>query len=110
MAAYPTTIDLAATGVSYQAGRQNDRASNGAVRGRVLFPAAKRIFTIEHRALTLTKLTTFRNFYSANSALTFTLYWPADGVTYTVMFAESEPKETPINGVLTTVELELWEV
>lgn len=90
-------------------GRQTERASNGSVRGRVLYTATKSVFKISHDSLKAADYAAFKAFYSANLAASFAYVYPADGLSYTCIFG-ADPVETAAEGFSTTVAVELLEV
>lgn len=85
-----------------------DRATNGSLRARALWTAAKRAFRLEH-VLGAVEAQAMRDFYAARRALTVDFTWPGDGQTYTCMFA-APPEYRPIGGSYWTVSVELEEV
>lgn len=107
--AYPSLPIAYTSSRALETDRRTERASNGATRGRVLFTAAKSKFQIKHEGLTSAQMTTFRDFYGANLASSFTLVWPATGGSFTCIFA-SDPVETPTLGLGTDVSVEVQEV
>lgn len=85
--AYGATQDI-------QTDRQMERATNGAVRGRIFYTTPKSIFKFTHDSLSAAELVTFKAFYAANTTSSFTFLWPGDATNYTCMFGE-DPKYTP---------------
>lgn len=90
-------------------GRQTERASNGSVRGRVLYPATKAVFKITHDSLNAADYAAFKAHYAANLAASFAYVYPMDGLTYTCIYG-GDPTETAAEGFATTVAVELLEV
>lgn len=109
MAAYPTLPTEYGLTQNTDSGRQINRASNGAARGRVFFTAAKSTFKIKHKALTTAQLASFTGHYAAHLDDSFSYTNPHDSASYTVIYA-SEPTYTPEKGTRTTVDVELTEV
>ncbi len=108
---YPTSLPIAASQaqVAFETDRDIERASNGDARGRVFYTAEKRSFQFSHPGLSSADLATFNAFYVANLAAVFNFYWPADGVTYSCLFAR-EPSYRFLGGGLAEVSVELAEV
>lgn len=106
MAAYPFTTFTAGSVAEQQDGRQLVRATNGALKTRVLYTSDKKQFTLRHRLKSAEK-TTLANFYGTNSALTWTLVF--DGGTSTCVFAQP-PQYEPLPGSLYNVTVLAAEV
>jgi hypothetical protein len=85
VAAYPTFGQLQTTKETWQDKVEFERASNGTLRGRALWPSDKLTLIIEH-VLTRAELETMLGFYRDNRLL------PVD-VTY---YAESNRAEEPV--------------
>ena len=85
MAAYPSLLTLRDSTEERDAGIVPARATNGALRLRVMYPADKRSFEVRH-LLTSAERDTLEAFYQAEKLANVAYTWPADGVTYTVRF------------------------
>lgn len=85
MAAYPSLLTLRDSTEERDAGVVPARATNGALRVRVMYPADKRAFEVRH-LLTSAERTTLETFYQAERLNDVTYTWPADGAAYTVRF------------------------
>lgn len=110
MAAYPTLPTEYDASIALDAGRENDRATNGAARGRTFFTSAKSNFRLKHKALNSTDLAAFKAHYAANTALSFAYTSPVDGVTYTCIYGTPDPIYTPEQVNRVTVDVVLMEV
>ena len=89
--------------------RQVDEASNGGVRGRALYDAAKWEFTVVLPLLTDTERDAVHAHYAANRLNTFNLVWARDGVTYACIYApRGEPRETYPAPLRTDITVVLW--
>lgn len=109
MATYPTTLRISPSSErALKADRELERATNGALRGRMFYTSPKSVFQVEHDSLTSAEQTTFDAFYAANMNISFSFVWPQDGVTYTVLFGSREPSYKPMgaNRVSITFEVE----
>lgn len=106
MAAYPFTTFSEGSVAEADDGRVTVRATNGALKTRILYSSDKKRFTLEHR-LGSTDKTTLANFYGTNSALTWTLVF--DGGTSTCVFTQP-PKYTPKPGSIYLVTVQAEEV
>jgi hypothetical protein len=106
MAAFPFTTFSAGSVAEPMDGRQLVRATNGALKTRVLYTGDKQTFTLE-RVLNSTEKTTLVNFYGTNRLLSFTLVF--DGGTSTCVFSEP-PKYAPLPGSNYTVTVKADEV
>lgn len=98
MAAYPTfgqSRDSAETSLD---DLQIDRASNGVPRGRAMYTAIKKTFSVVHPRLSASDKTTLDAFYATNRLLQFTFVWAADGATYTCIFASPPPTYKSLPG------------
>ena len=91
-------------------GRELERATNGALRGRQLFTAVKSVFSITHPMLDATDLATFKAHYASNLALSFTYVNVVDGVSYTCVYGTPEPSYSPEPGGRVTVSATLMEI
>ena len=107
--AYPVLRTTPGATLTPTSGREIDRASNGAVRGRALYPATKAVFRFSHDTLGAADFATFKAFYEANLASSFLYVYPGDGATYTCIFG-SDPVYTSPDGLNTTVSVELLQV
>lgn len=86
MANYPAFFTLADSTALPESGIEPERATNGALRHRRLWPDDKTTFDIGH-VLNATEVDTMVAFYAANKDLNFVYRWPADGGLRTVRFA-----------------------
>ena len=110
MAAYPTFAH-APTLSSEQTlldDLQIDRATNGAVRGRAMYTAPKRSFSIVHEGLSATDKGTLVTFYNTNRKLQFDFTWVADSVLYYCYFT-APPKLKVLPGLLWNVTMTFTE-
>lgn len=107
MANYPAFFTLADSTAVPESGIEPERATNGALRHRRLWPNDKHSFDIGH-VLNAANLATFVAFYATNKDLDVTYRWPGDGLTYTVRFA-APPRYTK-RGASTEVRVRLQEV
>lgn len=85
MAAYPSYPVTADSTAQAEAGLDAERATNGLLRVRALYPADKTSFDVRH-ILTQAQRDALAAFYTANKLLDVTFRWPGDGQTYTVRF------------------------
>lgn len=87
MAAYPPFFTLADSTLVADDGLQPERATNGALKLRRLWPASKASADLGH-LLTVAQKATLDAFYAANKDLDVTYTWPAQagGGTYTMRF------------------------
>ena len=84
--AYPTLpIMRQESAASREAGMTPERATNGALKVRRLYPAEKTTFTLQHWISPAEK-STLEAHYQANKDLSFAFVWPSDGLTYTVVY------------------------
>lgn len=105
-AVYPADLSFCLdTEVITQSGIRIDRASNGDVRGQVLYDDDRKDFSLVHKAIDLTDKDLLDTFYTTNKALEFTLPW-IDDVGYNVMFAGA-PKYTLLGGSRYTARVPL---
>ena len=83
------------------------RATNGALRIRRLYSADKRSFAAVHW-LSDTQVTDLEDHYAAHKTVSFSLTWPHDGASYTVVYA-SAPQYKRMDGfrVATVLFLEV---
>ena len=104
---YPTLDTSYGSAEKVLAGRQIDRATNGAPKARVLFSAQKKVFNLVHPEITIAERATFDAFYAANQTNSFSFVWLGDGATYTCIFGEDEPQyiKVPVNRWTITVQL-----
>lgn len=108
MATYPTLsrqMSNAST-VTVLDDLQVDRATNGTPRVRALYTVPKLAFTAIHPMASGAEKATMEAFYSANRLLPITFEWPADGTTYTCLFA-APPRYAPAAGRLWTITVDL---
>ena len=85
MATYPALLTLRDSTEERDGGVIPARATNGALRVRVMYPADKRAFEVRH-LLTTAERSTLETFYGAEKLADVSYTWPADRVTYTVRF------------------------
>ena len=104
--AYPVLRTTPGATLTPTTGRVTDRATNGAVRGRVLYPSPKAVFRFTHDTLQSADFATFKAFYAANLANSFAYVYPGDGVSYNCIFG-ADPVYTSVDGLNTTVSVEL---
>lgn len=93
MATYPAFFTLADSTARPENGIEPERASNGLLKLRRLWPDDKTSFDIGH-VLTAAEKATLDSFYATNKSLDVTYRWPGDGGTYTVRFV-APPLYTP---------------
>lgn len=106
MATYPTLATAYGSDPQPLAQIKVDRAEDGSARGRSLGNDKTR-FKIEHPRLSSSDKATLDAFYSANRLLEITYVSPADGNTYTCLFARAPAWERHPGSFWTaTVELE----
>ena len=86
MATYPTLTTLRNSGQARDAGIDSARATNGALRTRVLYPADKIDFDLVHWCST-TERDALEAFYQANKLLNVDYVDPSDGSTHVVRFS-----------------------
>jgi hypothetical protein len=106
MAAYPFTTFSEGSIAEPQDGRLLVRASNGALKTRVMFSGDKKAYTLLHWFGTGSK-STLDSFYGTNRLLSWTLVF--DGGTSTCVFA-APPKYEPLPGSLYNVTVTAEEV
>lgn len=112
MAAYPALTE----GPSYESKEETlddleiDRATNGAPRGRALYTAAKKKFTVVHERCSNADKATMTSFYGTNRLLTITFVWAADGLTYNCIFGKPCPQYDPMVGARWKITTTLLEV
>jgi hypothetical protein len=101
MAAYPFTTFSAGSVAEIEDGRELVRATNGALKGRILYSSDKQKFTLQHR-LNSSDKSTLAAFYGTNSAITWTLVF--DGGTSTCLFSRPpQYRPQPGSNYLVTV-------
>ena len=105
--AYPSSLGQVKAGsdVIPQSGTRIDRASNGDVRGQILYSALRQVFKVIHY-LTAAQKTTLDTFYTTNAALEITFTWAIDSAAYNCIFMDA-PKYTHITTTLSRVEVML---
>jgi hypothetical protein len=101
---YPAYPVLDESECSRAAGIEPTRATNGLLKVRRLYSADKTDFTVVH-ALSRADRDTLMTFYAANVTTEFTFYWPGDGATYTVRFADAPQISRRSNHYRATVRL-----
>lgn len=105
--AYPSFPQGSRSSTDTMDGTSFDRASNGSLRGRSMWPASKRVFKIEH-ALTVADAADLATFYEANKAAVFEFRWSGDGQLYDVVF-KSMGSTSLLAGARWRVSVELEE-
>lgn len=105
--AYPTLPVSLESRVQYVSPRDVGRASNGAVRVR-LMGRPRVVFSVRHPRLTAAQRDQLRTFVAAQGAQVITFVWPADGQTYSVLITR-DLAETLLPGGLVDVDIELSE-
>ena len=108
--AYPTLEQNLDSREQSLDGRQIDRASNGAVKARVLFGELKRQFTVVHENLSNTDKGSVESFYTTNRLLSFDFVWAADGISRVCIFNETPPVYVPLAGGCWNVTVQLVQV
>ena len=105
MAAYPT-FPMQRDGTAWQreAGIVPTRATNGVLKVRRIYSADKRSFVATHW-LSDTDKATLEAHYSAHRAVSFSMAWPHDGASYTVVYAGAPQYELRDGFVVATVPL-----
>lgn len=93
MATYPRFFTLSDSQAVPQSGITPERATNGKLVVRQLWPDDKHDFDIGH-VLTAAQKTELDNFYATNKALAVDFRWAPTGVTYSVLFV-APPRYTP---------------
>lgn len=86
MSDYPRLRIVRASTADRQGGVQAERATNGALKVRRLWPDEKTDFVIDH-VITRDERTALEAYYQLNKDLAVNLFWPDDGATYSVCFA-----------------------
>jgi len=104
--AYPSFGQVkAGSDVIPHSGTRIDRASNGDVRGQILYSAVRQVFKVIH-SLDATQKGTLDTFYTNNADLEITFTWAVDSAAYNCIFMDA-PKYTPITTSLFRVEVML---
>ena len=93
MANYPSISQIIGSEATQQSGIRIDRASNGDVRGQILYSSDRKNFRVLHYVNSTDK-STLDTFYSTNKALEITFTWSADSQNYNCIFMDA-PKYTP---------------
>lgn len=106
MAAYPFTVYGKESRAESMDGRELVRATNGALKTRILYSSDKKRFDLVHR-LTSAEGTSLANFYGTNRGTSFTLVW--NGGTSTCVFG-SPPQFQLLPGGLYSVQVSAEEV
>ena len=107
-AVYPVLPLSLESRVSWSTPRDVGRASNGAVRVRVM-GRPRAVFSLRHSRLTLAQRDALRAFVAAQGSQLITYTWPADGQSYSVVITR-DLAETPLPGGRVDVDIELSEV
>lgn len=87
MSAFPSIAYTYESREEWVDDRSIERATNGDARGRSLYAATKRKFTLEFELLDDTDKGSIESHYAAHRAITFTFLW-RDGVTYTCLYGK----------------------
>lgn len=107
MAAYPTLGQLLESSEGGEDRVVLDRATNGALYGRALWPSEKRRFDPVH-VVQETEAEQLRTFYVNNRALVVDFTWDRDGQVYSCLFA-APPTFRPLGGGWCRVQVTLLE-
>ncbi len=107
MAAYPTYGQTSKSRESREDGTQWERASNGALRGRAMWPSDKLSLRIEH-VVDRTDADAVMAFYRTNRLSAVDVVWAGDGQTYKMFFTRP-PDVQPAGGTVWRVVSELQE-
>lgn len=92
--AYPNLTMLDSSDATVDSGIETARATNGRLRQRRMFPAAKATFSLKHW-VTAAELATLRAHYAVNRDLAFAFTWKGDGVERSCAYAEAPGLERP---------------
>jgi len=105
MAAYPN-FPMQRDGTVWQrdAGIVPTRATNGVLKVRRSYSADKRSFLATHW-LNSTDKAALETHYSTHRTANFSMFWPHDGGTYTVVYAGAPQYELRDGFVVATVQL-----
>lgn len=107
MAAYPSGLAICLdSSFVTQDGICIARASNGDVRGQILYTADRKDFTLVHKAIDATDKATLDTFYTTNKALEFTMTW-IDSVEYNCIFVPRPIKYTLLGGSRYTAQVSM---
>ena len=99
MADYPVTkIDKDGSKETWLDPFLESRARDGSVKGRRLASGRRRVFNVSHRFMTDAERDALESHYDAHRTVAFNLLWPADGVTYSVIYGGSELDFAPLKG------------
>jgi hypothetical protein len=109
MAAYPTLPWSDGTKTDADGGFEVDRATNGALKIRKLWPDDKRSFQLVHW-LTPAEKTTLASFYGTNKLLNVTLTAADDAADYTVRFTAAPVYEWRAGALAWAARVSLVEV
>ena len=85
MAAYPTYGQTSQSSESREDGTQWERASNGALRGRAMWPSDKLTLRIDH-VVERADADALLAFYRANRLAAVDVVWDGNGQTYAMFF------------------------
>jgi len=107
MATYPNFRQLRRSSTKPLDDTRWDRATNGDMRGRAMWPGPKLEFKIEH-ALDLADTIAIKNFYLTNRTSIVEFKWAEDGQTYNVVM-KSPPNIESLSDILRKVTVELEE-
>lgn len=109
MSAFPSYAQGKASKRKPRDDRQVDAATNGLLRGRALFDAAKWEFTVVLPGLTNAERDAVQAHYVANRLNSFDFVWARDGLTYTCWYAQNgEPDESYPAPLRTDIKVVLW--
>ena len=107
MAAYPTYGQTSQSREAREDGMQWERASNGALRGRAMWPSDKLTLRIEH-VVDRADADALLVFYRTNRLAAVDVVWDGDGQTYAMHFARP-PEVQPAGGLVWRVVSDLVE-
>lgn len=108
MATYPNFQYTTGLSVQRSDGRINVRASNGALKSRLLYSQEKRTFDIMHE-LSRAQRSALDTFYNTNRDLNVTYVPPGETTSYTVRFAAPPQYQAGV-GEWCSVRVQLIEV
>lgn len=107
MAAYPSYGQTTQSREDRQDGTQWERASNGALRGRALWPSDKLTLRIDH-VLTRAEADALLAFYRTNRLAAVDVLWAGDQQTRAMYFA-GPPAIVPLGGLAWRATSEMQE-
>ena len=107
MAAYPSYGQTTQSRESREDGTQWERASNGALRGRAMWPADKLSLRVDH-VVDRSDADALVAFYRTNRLAAVDVVWEGDGQTY-AMFFSRPPEVQHVGGLVWRVTADLQE-